>query len=157
MYRLRLALPQDMAAVRVLFRSYADSLDFNLDFQNFDQELAALPGPYAPPGGRILLAEQLRNNRPKPVGCVALKPLAPAVCEMKRLYVLPARQGLGLGRTLAQAVIQEARKLGYERMLLDTVTTMARAVALYESLGFVPAAPYCPNPLPGARFYELAL
>lgn len=155
MHTIRDAKPPDMERVRGLFLSYAGSLGFDLDFQNFDQELAALPGAYAPPRGCLLLAEAAGSA--DPAGCVALRPLAPDVCEMKRLYVLPAHRGTGLGRALAIEVIRRGRDLGYDRMRLDTVTTMVQAVGLYRSLGFAPIGPYCANPLEGAQFYELDL
>jgi ribosomal protein S18 acetylase RimI-like enzyme len=143
-----------MESVRVLFREYADSLDFDLHFQNFEQELAELPGRYAPPSGCLLLA----MDGDEPAGCVALKKLADGVCEMKRLYVRGRYRGTGLGRALAEQVIQEARRLGYESIRLDTISSvMASAVALYRSLGFREIPQYCFNPIPGALCMELRL
>jgi GNAT superfamily N-acetyltransferase len=147
------ASAEDWAAARGLFEAYARSLDFDLEFQGFSQELATLPGDYAPPLGCILLARDAAG----PVGCVALRPLGGDVCEMKRLFVAPAARGRGIGRQLAETVLERARALGYKRMRLDTVSSMRAAEQLYASLGFRPIAPYCFNPLPGARFYERLL
>jgi predicted N-acetyltransferase YhbS len=144
----------DMEPVRVLFREYAASLNFDLCFQNFEQELAELPGQYVPPSGCLLLA----TAGDEPAGCVALKKLADGVCEMKRLYVRGQHRGTGLGRTLAEQIIQEARRLGYQAMRLDTIpSVMGSAVALYRSLGFQDIPAYCFNPVPGALFMELRL
>lgn len=137
---------------RALFREYADSLGVDLDFQDFENEVRSLPGAYAPPGGCILLAEMRRGHG----GCVALRPLAGRICEMKRLYIRPAYRALGIGRALAGAIIERARAAGYSRMRLDTLATMHEAMRLYESLGFREIAAYRHNPLPGARFFELA-
>jgi putative acetyltransferase len=146
--------PAEIQQVRELFQEYAGSLDFSLCFQGFDEEVATLPGEYAPPAGRLLLATQ--NG--EPVGCVALHKLSSEICEMKRLYLRPGFRGKGLGRALAQAVIDEGRKIGYHHMRLDTVEPlMEGAVALYLSLGFKKIAPYRPNPIPGALYMELDL
>jgi ribosomal protein S18 acetylase RimI-like enzyme len=155
MIALRLAAsPDDVATVAALFRAYAAALDFALDFQDFDRELTTLPGAYAEPAGCLVLAEA--DGRP--VGCVALRPLeAPAICEMKRLYVASEGRGLGLGRRLAERVLAEARARGYERMRLDTVPGMEAAIALYRSLGFREIAPYRFNPIGGALYFERAL
>jgi putative acetyltransferase len=146
--------PAQIAQARELFLEYAQSLGFSLCFQNFDKELAELPGDYAPPEGRLLLAEfegQL-------AGCVALHKLEPGICEMKRLYLRPQFRGRGLGRTLADRVIAEARQIGYERMRLDTVEpVMKDAVAMYRKIGFREIAPYCENPIAGALYMELQL
>jgi putative acetyltransferase len=145
---------EEMEPLRVLFREYAASLGFDLGFQNFEQELAELPGPYAPPSGCLLLA----TVGDEPAGGVALKKLADGVCEMKRLYVRSRQRGTGLGRTLAEQVIREARRLGYRSIRLDTVpSVMGSAVALYRSLGFRDIPAYCFNPIPGALFMELRL
>ena len=155
---IRDAQPLDMDRVRGLFTSYADSLGFDLDFQDFDQELAGLPGAYGPPRGCILLAVRAAAGGVEELtGCVALRPLETDICEMKRLYVLPAHRGTGLGRDLAHAIIARARALGYARMRLDTVDTMHAAMGLYRSLGFTPINAYCANPLAGARYFELDL
>lgn len=143
----------DIERVKDLFREYEQSLDVSLCFQGFEQELACLPGAYAPPRGRLLLA--LDNGRP--AGCVALKPLGDSACEMKRLYVRPEFRGRRVGRRLAEAIITEARAIGYGRMRLDTLPSMTEAIAMYRSLGFAEIAPYYANPVPGALFMELAL
>lgn len=146
--------PTQIAQARELFLEYAQSLGFSLCFQGFDKELAGLPGDYAPPSGRLLLAEfegQL-------AGCVALHRLDDAICEMKRLYLRPQLRGKGLGRTLADRIIREARQIGYQRMRLDTVEpVMKDALAMYRKIGFYEIAPYCPNPIPGALYMELLL
>ena len=140
-------------AVRPLLREYASSLGFPLDFQDFEREVAELPGAYAPPRGALLLARVDGDD----AGCVALRPLDAETCEMKRLYVRSAHRGAGLGRLLAEAVVAEARARGYASMRLDTVPGMEAAQALYLRLGFRQTAPYTVNPVPGARFLELEL
>jgi len=143
-----------IAQARELFLEYAQSLGFSLCFQNFDQELADLPGDYAPPAGRLLLAEYDAQL----AGCVALHRLDDAICEMKRLYLRPQFRGNGLGRLLAEKIIAEARQIGYERMRLDTVEpVMKDAVAMYRRLGFQQVAPYRANPIAGAMYMELKL
>lgn len=138
---------------RELFERYADSLDFALDFQDFEKELASLPGEYGPPAGCLLFAEKDGDL----VGCAALRNIAESICEMKRLYISPERRGEGIGRSLATAIIEEARERGYERMRLDTVPSMKAAQALYVSLGFEPIEPYRYNPIEGASYMELKL
>jgi ribosomal protein S18 acetylase RimI-like enzyme len=147
-------LRDEMEPVRVLFREYAGSLGFDLCFENFEQELVDLPGQYAPPSGSLLLA----TVGDEPAGCVALKKLADGVCEMKRLYVRSQYRGTGLGRTLAEQIIREAKRFAYQAIRLDTMpSVMGSAVALYRSLGFRDIPAYCFNPVPGALFMELQL
>ena len=147
-------IDQQLADAAALFREYASTLGFDLAFQDFEHELASLPGDYAPPYGCILLA----TREGDPAGCVALRPMQePGVCEMKRLYIRPAHRGTRLGRSLATAIIEAARAAGYERMRLDTVPEMTPAITLYESLGFLDIPPYRHNPIEGARYMELRL
>jgi GNAT superfamily N-acetyltransferase len=138
---------------RGLIVAYADSLPFALDFQELDRELAELPGAYAPPAGRLLLA----RADAEPVGCIALRPFGAHSAELKRLYVRPAGRGTGAGRRLAEAAVAAARELGYARVLLDTTPGMDAAQALYRSLGFAETEPYRLNPIAGATFLELRL
>jgi len=146
--------PAQIAAIRELFLEYAKSLSFNLCFQSFDQELASLPGDYAPPDGRLLLATQQGSPR----GCVALHKLADGICEMKRLYVRPQFRGKGFGKILAERVIADAREIGYQKLRLDTVESdMGTAIAMYRKLGFREIAPYRANPIEGALYMELEL
>jgi len=146
--------PAQIAQARELFLEYAQSLGFSLCFQNFDHELAGLPGDYAPPDGRLLLAEYEGQL----AGCVALPELEAGICEMKRLYLRPRFRGKGLGRVLAERIIAEARTIGYQRMRLDTVEpVMKDAVAVYRKLGFKEIAPYRANPIAGAMYMELEL
>lgn len=146
--------PAQIALARELFLEYAQSLGFSLCFQNFDKELAGLPGDYAPPHGRLLLAEYEGQI----AGCVALHKLDDGICEMKRLYLRPQFRGKRLGRVLADRIISEARTIGYERMRLDTVEpVMKDAVAMYRRLGFQEIAPYCLNPMAGTLYMELIL
>ena len=144
---------EELEQVRVLFGEYSNSLAFDLDFQNFEEELANLQGDYIQPAGCLLLA----TYKGQPVGCVGLRMLSDGVCEMKRLYVREQFRSLGLGRALAGAVIEEARKIGYNNMRLDTVPSMDVARALYVSLGFEQTSPYRYNPIEGAVFMELTL
>jgi len=144
---------EDIREVRALFEEYAASLGFSLCFQGFDRELAELPGAYAPPMGRLLLA----RVDGEAAGCVGFRPIGEHVCEMKRLFVRPAHHGTGLGRRLATAVIDEARRAGYATMKLDTLPSMKAAMGLYESLGFRDTAPYTLNPIEGARFMALTI
>jgi GNAT superfamily N-acetyltransferase len=144
---------EDIKTVRILFEEYADSLGIDLGFQNFKEELANLPGCYARPAGCILLA---RYNE-EIAGCVALRRLSDSICEGKRLYVRQKFRGLKIGRKLVEAIIEEARKIGYTRMRGDTLVSMKVAQALYASLGFRQIEPYCYNPIEGAIFIELVL
>jgi len=146
--------PEDIAEVRTLFLEYAKWLGFSLCFQGFEQELASLPGKYAPKGGRLLLA---RFNGAV-AGCGALRPLEPGICEMKRLYIRPQFRGLGLGLKLATRLIDEARLIGYERMRLDTIPTqMADAHRMYLKLGFYEIPAYYENPQANPCYMELRL
>lgn len=153
---IQAATAAQIEQARALFLEYGASLGFSLCFQSFDAELAGLPGDYAPPTGRLLLAEV----EGKPAGCVALHALGKdgAVCEMKRLYVRPAFRGQQLGRRLVEEVIRAARAIGYKKMRLDTVEpVMGHAVALYRELGFREIPPYRENPMPGTLYMELEL
>ena len=145
--------PDDEPAVRELFLEYAASLPFNLRFQNWEHELAHLAEEYGPPSGCLILAFEAKT----PTACIALRRFEDGICEMKRLYVRPAFRGLGLGRRLAQAILDEARKLQYQRMVLDTVPQMIEAITLYRSLGFREIPPYRLNPIPGALYFEITL
>ncbi|MBE0543453.1 MAG: GNAT family N-acetyltransferase [Verrucomicrobia bacterium] len=144
---------EHLAVARELFVEYASAIGVDLCFQGFDQELATLPGRYAPPEGRLRVA--FANSTP--AGCVALRKIEGRICEMKRLYVRPHFRAQGLGRTLAGSVITAARVVGYERMRLDTLGSMDAAIALYESLGFTRIPPYYDNPSRDAVFMELTL
>lgn len=145
--------PEDMSTARTLFLEYAAWLKVDLCFQGFDQELAALPGKYAPPQGRLLLA----SVGGEPAGCIALRPLEPGVGEVKRLYVRPAFRGRGIAKRLARELLDAARAIGYTSLRLDTLSFMREAAALYRSLGFVQRAPYYDNPLQGVVYMELML
>jgi putative acetyltransferase len=146
---------EEIQQARQLFEEYAAGLGFSLCFQNFDGELAELPGKYAPPSGRLFLAT---DDEDRVAGCIALRSIGPGVCEMKRLFVRGAYRGQGLGRVLVDKLIDEARAIGYTHMRLDTLPgVMDNAIALYRSIGFVEIGPYCENPVEGAKFMELDL
>ena len=145
--------PEQWKAARTLVEEYAESLGFDLAFQEFEREVEALESVYGPPGGCFLLAEE----EGRWLGCVGLRPLGEGVCEMKRLYAAGHARGRGVGRLLAEAVVAEARRLGYRRMRLDTVPAMTAARALYRSLGFRSIEPYRYNPIPGTTFMQLEL
>ncbi len=147
--------PTGLDAVATLLRSYAAGLDVDLGYQDFAAELASLPGKYAPPAGALLLAQRSDGL---PLGCVALRPLDPlGVCEMKRLYVAPESRALGLGRALVVAVVDEARRRGYRELRLDSLPSMASAIALYRRLGFGDMPPYYASPVAGTVFMRLQL
>ncbi len=145
--------PEQVEQARALVLEYVDWLGIDLNFQDLESEMREFPGDYAPPDGCLLLAVDEQG----PAGCVGLRKLEPGICEMKRLYVQPRCRGQGLGQRLAQAIIDEARALGYAAMRLDTLSTMHPAIALYRGLGFQPTAPYYRNPLEGALYFELKL
>ena len=169
--------PRELDAVRAIFRDYADSLGIDLGFQNFEQELASLPGEYAEPRGALLLAVVDVSEVAVPVaaeplarapgrlahvaGCCALRPLDtadyPNAAEMKRLYVRPQFRGVGLGRQLVEAILDAARGAGYACVLLDTLDDMESARALYEDLGFAEVPPYYHNPIPGSHYLKVDL
>lgn len=146
-------VPDELELVRTLFREYAAGLGADLEFQDFERELAALPGKFAPPRGRLLLAVQGERE----VGCVALREIDAATCEMKRMYVRPQARGRGAGRLLALHLCAQARAAGYSRMWLDTLASLPDALRLYRELGFEPIAPYVYNPLPDAIYLGLEL
>jgi len=143
----------DIAAVKALFLEYAQSLDFSLCFQGFDEEMATFPAKYSPPKGGLLLAKV----DGVPAGAVGVWQQAPGVCEMKRLYLKPQFRGLDLGRRLAIGIVEEGRRLGYRAIRLDTLKTMVAARALYATMGFVEVQPYYDNPMAGAVYMELPL
>ena len=155
MLRITQATTQhDIELARTLFKEYEASLGISLCFQNFGDELANLPGDYAPPLGRLLVAREFDQL----VGCVALRSVDPTTCEMKRLFLRPEYRSRGLGRVLVEAIIEEARKIGYTHMRLDTISDrMGRAVELYKSMGFVEIEPYYHSPVDSTKFMELDL
>lgn len=149
----RVAMPADYEEAQAVIEEYVGTLGFDLSFQDFDQEISDLERAYPAPDACILMA----TEDDIVLGCAALRPLDGDICEMKRLYVRPAGRARGVGRRLAEAVIEEARRMGYSAMRLDTIGTMHAANALYRSLGFREIPPYRENPVEGARFFELEL
>lgn len=145
--------PSEIEDARRLFRDYEAYLNEDLCFQSFEEELAGLPGKYAPPGGALLIA----IDKDRMVGCVGLRELADGVCELKRLFVRSEARGLGVGRKLATQIIAVARSLGYTLMRIDTLERLTEAMRLYETLGFRRTAPFCSNPLTGVVYMELDL
>jgi putative acetyltransferase len=146
-------VPDDVPAVRGLFQEYAAGLGFSLCFQNFDAELAGLPGAYAPLAGRLLVADVDGEL----VGCVALRPHAPGVCELKRLYVRPGFRGQGLGRRLLEVLLAEAVAAGYRQAVFDTLESMTEALALYRTFEFEPTEPYGCHPVAGSLAFRKVL
>jgi len=149
----QIATPQQVATIRELFREYAQTIGTDLEYQGFTRELEALPGPYVPPKGALLLAQVGADA----AGCVGLRPLESEMGEMKRLYVRPAYRKFGLGQRLVEAVVDAARAAGHRELRLDTLPSMGSAQALYRRLGFVEIPPYNSAHLPGTRFYALKL
>jgi ribosomal protein S18 acetylase RimI-like enzyme len=145
--------PARLDQARLLFREYQAAIGVDLCFQGFEAELATLPGAYAPPGGRLLLA----LDGEAAVGCGALRPIGPGVAELKRMWTRPDQRGRGVARAVATALLEAARAEGYRLVRLDTLEWMTAARALYGSLGFVEIPAYYPNPLPGVVYLELAL
>jgi GNAT superfamily N-acetyltransferase len=146
-------IPDEMPAVRGLFREYSAELGIDLCFQNFETELASLPGAYAPPAGRLLVAE----SEDQLAACVALRPHKPELAELKRLYVRPAFRGRGLGRLLLERIVAEALAAGYKEAVFDTLPSMTIALRMYRDFGFVETEPYCFNPVPGALYFRKVL
>jgi putative acetyltransferase len=145
---------EDVKQARQLFREYEAWIEVDLCFQSFEKELAGLPGDYAAPDGRLLLAFEEGEL----AGCIALRKRERGVCEMKRLFVRPEFHGKGIGRQLVDAIVREAKEIGYQKMRLDTLPPkMNKAIAIYRSMGFVEIEPYYDNPVPGATFMELAI
>lgn len=147
---LRAESQEHLEIVKELFLEYAHSLEFSLGFQDFEEEIARMPGHYGPPGGRILLA----FVEDRPAGCVALRRLEEGICEMKRLYVRPKYRGRGIGKALSEKIIEEAGKIGYVKIRLDTLRSMKEANSLYRGQGFHEIKPYRYNPFEQAVFLE---
>ena len=143
----------NLDAIRDLFREYAKGLGVDLCFQDFEQELSTLPGKYARPKGRLYLA----YDQGEAIACIALRPIDERIGEVKRLYVKPTHRRQGLSKILVERIIDDARSLGYKRLVLDTLNTMTPAMNLYKSLGFVEIEAYYPNPLEGATYFALEL
>ncbi|KAL6250968.1 hypothetical protein RBB50_001176 [Rhinocladiella similis] len=151
--------PGEVKEAITLFYAYADSLGFDLAFQNFDAEMAGMPGKYSPPTGELLLA---RDTKGLPIGCVGLRPLPSVdanarICEMKRLYVTPSGRGTGVGKALASEIIAAARRLNYSEMRLDTLSSMVAALRMYRAFGFEEIPAYYDTPLAGTHFLALEL
>ncbi|PKK83023.1 MAG: GNAT family N-acetyltransferase [candidate division Zixibacteria bacterium HGW-Zixibacteria-1] len=144
---------ESLETAKLLIAEYAEFLGFDLNFQDFAEEMESFPGKYAPPGGCLLLA----RDGDRIAGCIALRKMDNDTCEMKRLFVRPEFRGHGAGRRLAEELLARAREIGYKKMRLDTVPQLASAIALYEIIGFYDIEPYYHNPVPGARFMELEL
>ena len=144
---------QDFADAKDLFLEYANSLNFELCFQNFENEISDLPAQYSEPTGCIILC----YKDDKPIGCVGLRKFAEGICEMKRLYLKNEARGKGIGRVLAEKVIEKAKELGYKKMQLDTIETMKEAISLYKSMGFKEISPYRFNPVKGVIYMEIEL
>tara|TARA_Y100001970_G_C14250607_1_gene871540 strand:- start:1694 stop:2167 length:474 start_codon:yes stop_codon:yes gene_type:complete len=143
----------DFFNARLLFKEYSDSLDFSLSFQNFEKELENIPGKYSKPHGCIILALDNFDS----VGCIGMRPLGKFSCEIKRLYLKPAYRGLGLGKVLAEKIIEYSIERKYTKVFLDTTTKMKEAIKIYKSLGFAETSPYYNNPLHDVIFFELKL
>jgi ribosomal protein S18 acetylase RimI-like enzyme len=153
-YQISCAGPRDIEDIVRLFKEYESHIGVDLSYQDFASELSTLPGKYAPPGGQLLIA---RDARRRAIGCVAMRRLDTGRCEMKRLFVSPGGRGLGLGRTLACAIVEEAEKLGYAEIRLDTLPSMQAAIGLYRELGFIPIDPYYAGAPAGTIFMARAL
>ena len=145
---------EDLKDVIELFYEYTKWLDLDLSFQNFNAEMAGMPGKYAPPRGELFLARSVSNE---PLGCIAVRPLIDDVCEMKRLWVRDSAKGQGVGKALVTSIVEAAKQLGYQKIRLDTLPRMAAAVSMYQSFGFVDIDPYYATPLSGTHFLELDL
>ena len=150
---IRATTDSDIIAVRQLFEQYAASLAIDLSFQHFEDELVSLPGAYSPPRGALFLARADGSA----VGCIGLRPFSDSIGELKRLYVVPAFRGHGLARALVSAAIAAARSIGYSALVLDTLSSMRAAIALYESFGFQHTEAYYPNPLPDVLYFRMLL
>lgn len=154
LYQIAPAGPSDIEDIVRLFHEYESHIGVDLSYQDFASELSTLPGKYALPAGQLLVA---RDARQSAIGCVALRPLNDRTCEMKRLFVSPGGRGLGLGRALACAIIEEAKRLGYPEIRLDTLPSMQAAIGLYKELGFAPIDPYYEGAMPGTLFMARSL
>ena len=152
-FHIREAGPADIPEVRRMVQEYVSWIGLDLAFQEIDAELAGLPGDYAPPRGALFVAD----DRARLIGMIGLRPFDEAICEMKRLYVRPGFRRVGLGRTLAKALLDEARRAGYSTVLLDTLDDMEAARELYATLGFVEIPPYYYNPIAGAHYLKAEL